>query len=263
MYKIISISIAGESNLEARLDTGTAAAVAKPSSSSSSSCSSMGGRHNSRCISIDSKSTHNDIDIEHDLKKINELLSMPPAIDVEPPSELGPYDGKLKIAGNSPNLPSKTSNSSTLTSLHDPIQASPSLESTDWKNYIRSESQNSVPSWASSISLDDHRCDEPSKEFMRKFSEILFTNPSTIGLELKSEFGQIARQESGRLWFCRYVLAQKLKSKRVDEITFYSLVQNFAIILFECTESEDYTPAASIMNMCFTFYHESKIENNS
>ncbi|XP_055908762.1 uncharacterized protein KIAA0513 [Eupeodes corollae] len=285
---------------KARLDTGTAAAQTKPSSSSSSSSEgSMDGGGGGRCggprggvsqkyrrDSIGSKSTHDDdidfdIDIENDLKKINELLSTPPAIDVEstplsPPlhhhqqqSPLQPAttdviqnDGKLKVAGNSPNqVPSKTSNSSTLTSLHDPVQASPSLESTDWKNYIRSESQNSVPSWASSISLDerDHRSDDPTKEFMRKFVDIMFTNPSTIVLELKSEFGQMARQETGRLWFCRYVMAQKLKSKRVDEITFYSLVQNFAIILFESTESEDYTPAASVMNMCFTFYHEIEV----
>ncbi|XP_055852994.1 uncharacterized protein KIAA0513 [Episyrphus balteatus] len=283
---------------KARLDTGTAAAQTKPSSSSSSSSGgSMGGGNGgrvggrgallnkSRCISIDSKSTHDqdididiDIEIENDLRKINELLNTTPAIDVEStPYHLTPPpppqtqsattefiqndDGKLKVqAGNSPNNgPSKTSNSSTLTSLHDPVHASPSLESTDWKNYIRSESQNSVPSWASSISLDDHKSDDPAKEFMRKFADIMFTNPSTIGLELKSEFGQIARQEAGRLWFCRYVMAQKLKSKRVDEITFYSLVQNFAIILFESTEAEDYTPAASVMNMCFTFYHEIEV----
>lgn len=272
---------------KAKLDTGTAAAQTKPSSSSSSSSGgSVGGDaaregdggRTSRCNSIDYKSTHDDdidfdIEIENDLKKINELLSTPPAIDVEstacqpaPPSypteciQQNNGDGKLKVAGNSPsNLPSKTSNSSTLTSLHDPVQASPSFESTDWKNYIRSESQNSVPSWASSISLDDHRADDPTKEFMKKFTDIVFTNSSSIGLELKSEFGQMARQESGRLWFCRYTMAQKLKSKRVDEITFYSLVQNFAIILFECTESEDYTPAASVMNMCFTFYHEIEV----
>lgn len=42
----------------------------------------------------------------------------------------------------------------------------------------------------------------------------------------------------------------------MSESTFYSLVQFFAIILFECAESDDFTPAKTIMNMCFTFYYE-------
>jgi hypothetical protein len=52
------------------------------------------------------------------------------------------------------------------------------------------------------------------------------------------------------------VSAQRSKSKTVDEITFYSLVQYFAIILFECSENDDFAPAKTLMNMCFTFYHE-------
>lgn len=64
--------------------------------------------------------------------------------------------------------------------------------------------------------------------------------------------------ETGRLWFSRLVNAQRAKSKRVDESTFYSLIQNFAIVLFECAESEDFSPAKTLMNMCFTFYHDSE-----
>lgn len=41
---------------------------------------------------------------------------------------------------------------------------------------------------------------------------------------------------------------------QVDEVTFYSLVQFFAIALFECCEDDDFTPAKSIMNMSFTYY---------
>lgn len=65
--------------------------------------------------------------------------------------------------------------------------------------------------------------------------------------------------ETGRVWFSRLVNAQRAKSKRVDESTFYSLVQYFAIVLFECAESEDFSPAKILMNMCFTFYHDSKL----
>ena len=64
--------------------------------------------------------------------------------------------------------------------------------------------------------------------------------------------------EAGRLWFSRLVNAQRVKSKRVDEATFYSLVQYFAIVLFECHDCDDFSPAKSLMNMCFTFYHESE-----
>lgn len=160
---------------------------------------------------------------------------------------------------------SKTSNSSTLTSLRDDpeVQVSPSVDSTDWRNFIRSESQNSVPSWASSISLDCRVGEEPVKEFMKEFTEVMFTNASAIGLDLKSEFGEMARSETGRQWLIRFLLEQKAKSTRVEELTFYSLVQFLAIVLFECTESEDYGPAIVIMNLCFSFYHDSKFYINS
>lgn len=50
-----------------------------------------------------------------------------------------------------------------------------------------------------------------------------------------------------------------MKSKKVDELTFYALIQYFAIILFECVESDDFSPAKNLMNMCFTFYHEVEV----
>lgn len=65
--------------------------------------------------------------------------------------------------------------------------------------------------------------------------------------------------ENGRLWFARLVSAKRSTSKRVNETTFYSLIQHFAIVLFECNESDDFTPAKILMNMCFTFYYEGKI----
>lgn len=44
----------------------------------------------------------------------------------------------------------------------------------------------------------------------------------------------------------------------VTEASFYSLAQHFAVALFECHEADDFAPAKSLMNMCFTFYHEGK-----
>lgn len=58
------------------------------------------------------------------------------------------------------------------------------------------------------------------------------------------------------MWFARFVNVQRSKTKRVDETTFYALIQNFAIVLFECADSDDFGPAKTLMSMCFTFYHE-------
>lgn len=58
------------------------------------------------------------------------------------------------------------------------------------------------------------------------------------------------------MWFSRLINLQRVNTKRVDEITFYALVQYFAIVLFECAEADDFTPAKNLMNMCFTFFHE-------
>ena len=45
----------------------------------------------------------------------------------------------------------------------------------------------------------------------------------------------------------------------MSEQTFFQLVQYFAIVLFECNEHEDYGPAKTLMNMCFTYYHEGMV----
>lgn len=67
-----------------------------------------------------------------------------------------------------------------------------------------------------------------------------------------------SQTEIGRLLFARLVSAQRSRSKRVSENTFYSLVQHFAIVLFECNENDDFSPAKILMNMCFTFFYEGK-----
>lgn len=197
--------------------------------------------------------------------------STAPHIEVQPPSyerdlskssvvniTAAPSNHSIRV----PPVRRKNSNSSTLTSLRDDIecQVSPSVESTDWRNFIRSESQNSVPSWASSISLDCRAGEEPIKEFMKRFTETMFANANAIDLELKSEFGAMTRLEIGRQWFVRFLVDQKNKVKVVNELTFHSLIQHFALVLFECNECEHFPPAAIIMNLCFVFYRESKSE---
>nr|CAD7195249.1 unnamed protein product [Timema douglasi] len=119
-------------------------------------------------------------------------------------------------------------------------------------------SEGSVQSWASSLSFDSQSDEMTAEavEFMREFVSDLFRNSTNIPLDQKSKFGQLSQHEAGRLWFARFVNAQRVHHKRVDESTFYSLVQYFAIALFECADAEDFSPAKSLMNMCFTFYHE-------
>ncbi|XP_070075792.1 uncharacterized protein [Drosophila takahashii] len=213
-----------------------------------------------------------EMDMQRDVQRIGDAMeALPPHIDVQPPTEggagTGGSGGRQQWAGgsNSMRLPSRSraSNSSTLTSLRDEpdqLLASPSMESTDWRHFIRSESQNSVPSWASSISLDCRAGEEPVKEFMKHFTALLFGgSPSAVDLELKSEFGVLLRLEIGRLWFTRFLTEQRHKSKRLDSLTFSGLAQYFALALFECSECEDYGPAAVLMNLCFLFYHEVEV----
>lgn len=150
-----------------------------------------------------------------------------------------------------------------------------SSDSKDDKTCRRSESANSVHSLTSIISLES---DDDAMEFMRRYVLILFDDISALTLELKSEFGEksqvsendrdkfqcsnenfMFQRETGRLWFARLVSVQRSTSKRVTENSFFSLVQHFAIVLFECGESDDFTPAKILMNMCFTFYYEVEV----
>ncbi|CAG2123082.1 unnamed protein product, partial [Medioppia subpectinata] len=92
---------------------------------------------------------------------------------------------------------------------------------------------------------------------MKDFVSKVFNESNAITLEEKAKFGEMCRTEFGRLWFARYINEQRVHNKKVKETTFYSLAQYFAIVLFECSESDDFTPAKTLMNMCFTYYHES------
>ncbi|KAK0181963.1 hypothetical protein PV327_000140 [Microctonus hyperodae] len=118
----------------------------------------------------------------------------------------------------------------------------------------RSGSSGSVQSWASSLSADS-QSEEAAAEFMKLFVPCLFDAPNTIDQEQKANFGQMVLTESGRIWFARVVNARRARAC-VSEASFYSLAQHFAVALFECHEADDFAPAKSLMNMCFTFYHE-------
>uniref|UniRef100_A0AAG5DTU8 SBF1/SBF2 domain-containing protein n=1 Tax=Anopheles atroparvus TaxID=41427 RepID=A0AAG5DTU8_ANOAO len=181
-----------------------------------------------------------------------EALAKGPANTVATPEGVHPLAKDFFLGRMEPRLGIPSSAS---TSDNESCAFSGTLESSELKMWIRSESENSVPSWASSISLDS-QSEEAVLDFMKRFVRILFHDSASITLQLKSDFGQYARNETGRLWFSRLVNAQRAKTKRVDESTFYSLIQYFAIVLFECAESEDYSPAKTLMNMCFTFYHD-------
>jgi len=45
----------------------------------------------------------------------------------------------------------------------------------------------------------------------------------------------------------------------ITEQVAYSLVQFYAVVLFECNEAEDYGPAMTLMNSAFTLYHDGNL----
>ncbi|XP_025074045.1 uncharacterized protein LOC105427043 [Pogonomyrmex barbatus] len=112
-------------------------------------------------------------------------------------------------------------------------------------------------SWASSLSADS-QSEEAAADFMKAFVPLLFDAPNSIDQEQKANFGQMVLTESGRIWFSRVVNARRARAC-VTEASFYSLAQHFAVALFECHEADDFAPAKSLMNMCFTFYHEVEV----
>ncbi|XP_031617053.1 uncharacterized protein KIAA0513 [Contarinia nasturtii] len=134
-------------------------------------------------------------------------------------------------------------------------QFSVSEASIELKRWDYSNSDHSIQSLKSIASLES-QCEDDTLEFIRRYVDILFDNSAQLTLELKSEFGLKSRTEIGRLLFARLVSAQRSRSKKVNENTFYSLVQHFAIVLFECHENDDFSPAKILMNMCFTFFYE-------
>ncbi|GAU95662.1 hypothetical protein RvY_07245 [Ramazzottius varieornatus] len=108
------------------------------------------------------------------------------------------------------------------------------------------------------------RPDDDLVLFMRQFVEKIFHNDRVIDQEEKTKFGECVRSESGRLWFARFVNSMRINfSNKLDDATFFRLVQYCSLVLFECYQEEDYAPAKPIMNICFTFYREVPRGDNS
>ncbi|KAJ8680496.1 hypothetical protein QAD02_016283 [Eretmocerus hayati] len=125
------------------------------------------------------------------------------------------------------------------------------------KDWHRSGSSSSIQSWASSLSADS-QSEEAAVEFMKMFVTKLFESPGSIDQEQKAQFGQMVLTEPGRVWFARVVNSRRARPC-VTEESFYSLSQHFAVALFECHEADDFAPAKSLMNMCFTYYYEIEV----
>ncbi|XP_075932447.1 uncharacterized protein KIAA0513 homolog isoform X2 [Anarhichas minor] len=98
------------------------------------------------------------------------------------------------------------------------------------------------------------------RQFMKAYVEKVFHGKKDFDQEEKARFGELCSGENGkgREWFAKYVSAQRCHSKRVSEATFYRLVQSFAVVLFECYQMDDYSPAKNLMTMCFTYYYSGK-----
>ncbi|XP_070763798.1 uncharacterized protein KIAA0513 homolog [Enoplosus armatus] len=98
------------------------------------------------------------------------------------------------------------------------------------------------------------------RRFMKAYVEKVFHGKEDFDQEEKARFGELCSGENGkgREWFAKYVSAQRCHSKCVSEATFYRLVQSFAVVLFECYQMDDYSPAKNLMTMCFTYYYSGK-----
>ncbi|XP_025947786.1 uncharacterized protein KIAA0513 homolog isoform X1 [Apteryx rowi] len=128
-----------------------------------------------------------------------------------------------------------------------------------WSSYRRSSSDESFSSNQSTESAKDEVAAE-RREFMRHYVEKVFTGGEDLDQEEKAKFGELCSGENGkgREWFARYVSAQRCNSKCVSEQTFYRLMQSFALVLFECHQMDDFSPAKNLMTMCFTYYYIGK-----
>lgn len=100
------------------------------------------------------------------------------------------------------------------------------------------------------------------RTFMKAYVDKIFHGNEEFDQEEKARFGELCSGDNGkgREWFAKYVSAQRCHSKCVSEPTFYRLVQSFAVVLFECYQMDDYTPAKNLMTMCFTFYYIGKAQ---
>ncbi|KAK7892082.1 hypothetical protein WMY93_024045 [Mugilogobius chulae] len=106
------------------------------------------------------------------------------------------------------------------------------------------------------------------RTFMKAYVDKIFHGKEEFDQEEKARFGELCSGENGkgREWFAKYVSAQchytfaALPLQMCERANFYRLVQSFAVVLFECYQMDDYTPAKNLMTMCFTFYYIGKAQ---
>ncbi|XP_051952611.1 uncharacterized protein KIAA0513-like isoform X1 [Xyrauchen texanus] len=140
---------------------------------------------------------------------------------------------------------------------------SDATESADSENE-GTESPSRVSSTRRSSSCSSHSAEDAEeteiRAFMKTYVHRLFHEREDFDQEEKAHFGGLCTGENGkgRDWFAKYVSAQRCHSKCVSEQTFYRLVQSFAVVLFECYQMDDYSPAKHLMTMCFTYYYMGK-----
>ncbi|KAL7979731.1 hypothetical protein Chor_004889 [Crotalus horridus] len=127
-----------------------------------------------------------------------------------------------------------------------------------WNNQRRSSSE----SYSSTQSTESARGEATAehREFMSQYVAKIFTGGEEFDQEEQARFGELCSGQNtkGREWFARYVSVQRCNSKCVSEQTFYRLVQSFAVVLFECYQMDDFSPAKNLMTMCFTYYYVEK-----
>lgn len=169
--------------------------------------------------------------------------SAPLKIDITAPSD-DTVDG---CSGQQKNISCAISTLST--SEYDLcIPSSLSCETTTGGIWVRSESINSVPSWASTISLDS-QSDEAVIEFIRRFLAMLFDHPDKISLEAKAEFGQVVRVCIDYICIlCNWVTIKvdsKCKSHCADESRRRRIVVTQFSISLSCVRSILYLPAST------------------
>uniref|UniRef100_A0A3B4E3G5 SBF1/SBF2 domain-containing protein n=1 Tax=Pygocentrus nattereri TaxID=42514 RepID=A0A3B4E3G5_PYGNA len=201
-------------------------------------------------------------------------FDMPSSTEGTAPSAVGPPSGTDFFSGE-PLVP-EPANAARI-KLPEPIAPTPAVrESAEGDDSDATESADSEneaidsPSHHSrsrrSSSSSSHSAEDPDvterREFMKAYVEKLFHGREDFDQEEKARFGELCSGENGkgREWFAKYVSVQRCNSKCVSEQTFYRLVQSFAVVLFECYQMDDYSPAKHLMTMCFTYYYIGKLQ---
>ncbi|XP_072551666.1 uncharacterized protein KIAA0513 homolog isoform X1 [Salminus brasiliensis] len=202
-------------------------------------------------------------------------FDMPSSAEMTAPSAVGAPSGAGLFFGE-PLVPEPAS--AAPMKLPEPIAPTPAAqeavegaddsdatESADSENEATDSPSHHSESRRSSSS-SNHSAEDPDvterREFMKAYVEKLFHGREDFDQEEKARFGELCSGENGkgREWFAKYVSVQRCNSKCVSEQTFYRLVQSFAVVLFECYQMDDYSPAKHLMTMCFTYYYIGKLQ---